>query len=274
MKEFNVKYNNILYTLDSETGLMSLKFKDNVLDGLNEKHKMMFREYILPMLAMNNKFILTGSLSLKLLGFEPMDEIGDFDFGLTDTFTEDEYNTLKNFFGLKDRKGDNEYSFEAESNGFDSKAHMWPFIKHIYEGNEDNNELFRPANILKIDIFNDEIIRPRDIIKVYFENFEIKLVHPSITWSYRMRYALDLRSSVTLKYWKRSKEFMDSIHKHYFKTLKNLQKMIMRVHEHNTNLENNKDRINRLRYIVTLREHSMDDFLKIIFDEGEEHREA
>jgi hypothetical protein len=49
---------------------------------------------------MNEKFCLTGSLSLKLLGFVPMDKVGDFDFGLLDAFTEDEYNAIKNFFQL------------------------------------------------------------------------------------------------------------------------------------------------------------------------------
>jgi antitoxin component YwqK of YwqJK toxin-antitoxin module len=62
------------------------------------KRKEIFEKYILPMLAMNDKFLLTGSLSLKLLGFEPIDEIGDFDLGLLSKFTEDDYHNLKSFF--------------------------------------------------------------------------------------------------------------------------------------------------------------------------------
>jgi hypothetical protein len=61
---------NIQYTIDSNTGLMRLKFKKNILNTLEGDRKDIFEKYILPMLAMNDKFCLTGSLSLKLLGFE------------------------------------------------------------------------------------------------------------------------------------------------------------------------------------------------------------
>ena len=88
---------NIHYDINSETGLMRLKFKNNIIDSLGDS-KIVFEKYILPMLAMNDKFVLTSSLSLKLLGFEPMDKVGDFDFGLLDAFTEEDYNALNAFY--------------------------------------------------------------------------------------------------------------------------------------------------------------------------------
>ena len=88
---------NIVYDINSDTGVMRLKFKKDCLNPLGNK-KEIFEKYILPMLAMNDKFLLTGSLSLKLLGFEPIDEIGDFDLGLLSKFTEDDYHNLKSFF--------------------------------------------------------------------------------------------------------------------------------------------------------------------------------
>ena len=103
---------NIHYDISSETGLMNLKFKNTILDPLGY-NKEIFEKYILPMLSMNDKFVLTGSLSLKLMGFEPMDKVGDFDFGLLDTFTEEEYVALKNFFQLSDLS--NGYGQESES---------------------------------------------------------------------------------------------------------------------------------------------------------------
>ena len=59
-----------------------------------------------------------------------------------------------------------------------------------------------------MDIFNDEILRKRDIITIYYDEFPVRLVHPSVTLSYRMRYALDIRSSQTFKYWEKMKVFI------------------------------------------------------------------
>jgi hypothetical protein len=120
---------NIKYTIDSDTGLMRLQFKKNVLDPLDNKD--IFEKYILPIMAMNENFCLTGSLSLKMLGFEPMDNVGDFDLALMNTFTEDEYNNIKNFFQLHDSKEGYEFSERGNIpvNRFDPKAHMWQLRK-------------------------------------------------------------------------------------------------------------------------------------------------
>lgn len=264
---------NIVYDLDSSTGLMKLKFKSNVLDPLDKQNKEEFNKFVLPILAMNNKFVLTGSFSLKLLGFEPMDSVGDFDFGLMDTFTEDEYNTLINFFNLKHRTSSHYFNDEdnKSENKFNPKARMYPLSKYWTDENEIPqqsksliNNLFLPYNF-KLDIFNDEILRPRDIITIYYDDYELKLVHPSITWSYRMRYALDSRSATVIKYWNRAKEFMDSKNKHYFTLLNQIQKMVMRVHEHNTHVEGNKERIEYIRELVRQREHNLNSFIEGLY---------
>jgi hypothetical protein len=206
---------NIHYDINSETGLMNLKFKKTILDPLGD-NKDIFEKYILPMLSMNEKFVLTGSLSLKLLGFEPMDKVGDFDFGLLDTFTEEEYVSLKNFFGLHDTAhGYGREQFPQDITPkpeFYPKAHMWQFSKRWSEPVDADlaKELF-----FKMDIFNDEMLRKKDIITIYYEDFPVRLVHPSITLSYRMRYALDVRSSTTFKYWEKMKAFMDNAKSYY-----------------------------------------------------------
>ena len=187
---------NIVYDINPETGLMRLKFKDGLLNSLNEDNREAFDKYLLPLLAMNDKFVLTGSLSLKLLGFEPLDKVGDFDIGLTSAFTEEEFTTVKNFFGFFTSYGE-KYGYESDKKGFDPNAHLWQFSKH-WEINV-NEELSRSTEI-KIDVFNDEMLRKRDIIEIYFDDFPVRLIHPSITYSYRMRYALDQRSSTTFKY--------------------------------------------------------------------------
>jgi len=254
---------NIKYTIDSDTGLMRLQFKKNILDPLANKD--IFEKYILPILAMNENFCLTGSLSLKMLGFEPMGNIvGDFDLALMDTFTEDEYNAIKNFFQLYNASEG--YDFDNGTplkNKFDPKAHMWQLRKSWEE--VVNEELGRSRHF-KIDIFNDEMIRKKDIITIYYDDFPIKLVHPSITFSYRMRYALDTRSSTTFKYYEKIKALMDN-GKSYYNNIRAISKMYARVHEHNANVEGNENKIKYIRDLIDRRNYNMDEFFKKVFEE-------
>ena len=253
---------NIIYDINPETGLMRLKFKSDLLKSLDKDNREAFEKYLLPLLAMNDKFVLTGSLSLKLLGFEPLDKVGDFDLGLTSPFTEEEFHTIKNFFGFFTTYGE-KYGYEPDITKFDPNAHLWQFGKH-WEVNVDET-LNRMAEI-KIDIFNDETLRKKDIIEVYFDDFLIKLIHPSVTYSYRMRYALDQRGSTSYKYWERMSEFMKNAKQYYLK-IRAIYKMIARVHEHNANIEGDKDRINKIRSLIDRRAHNMEEFFEKVFKE-------
>jgi hypothetical protein len=200
-----------------------------------------------------------------MLGFEPMDNVGDFDLALMNTFTEDEYNNIKNFFQLHDSKEGYEFSERGNIpvNRFDPKAHMWQLRKSWEE--EVNEELGRSRRF-KLDIFNDEMIRVKDTIVIYYDDFPIKLVHPSITLSYRMRYALDTRSSTTFKYWEKMKAFMDNA-KAYYQHIKLISKMYARVHEHNANVEGNEKKIEYIRSLIDRRNYNMDEFFKKVFEE-------
>jgi hypothetical protein len=244
---------------------MRLEFKKDLLNPLGDK-KEIFEKYILPMLAMNNKFILTGSLSLKLLGFEPIEGVGDFDLALLDKFTEEDYHNIKNFFGLHDNIHDNNYGNVSDKPFvFDLKARLWQFSKSWAEST-DNPDINK-SMFFKLDIFNDEIIRERDTITVYYDEFPIKLVHPSITLSYRMRYALDVRGATAFKYWEKMKVLMDNA-KSYYNNLRAIQQMNMRVHEHNVSITNNKEKLSRIRSLVQRREINIDDFFNKVFDQS------
>ena len=253
---------NIIYDISPKTGLMRLKFKDGLLNPLLEDNREAFDKYLLPLLAMNDKFVLTGSLSLKLLGFEPLDKVGDFDIGLTSAFTEEEFTTIKNFFGFFTSYGE-KYGHVPDKKEFDPNAHLWQFSKH-WEINV-NEELSRSTEI-KIDIFNDEMLRKKDIIEIYFGDFPIRLIHPSVTYSYRMRYALDQRGSTTFKYWERMDHFMKNAKQYYLK-IRAIYKMIARVHEHNANVEGNKEKIDRLRTLIDKRENNISEFFEQVFKE-------
>lgn len=253
---------NIVYDINPDTGIMRLKFKNDLLKSLNEDNREAFDKYLLPLLAMNDKFVLTGSLSLKLLGFEPLDKVGDFDIGLTSAFTEEDFNTIKNFFGFYTSYGE-KYGHTPETKQFDPNAHLWQFVKNWSV--DYGNELAREAEI-KIDVFNDEMLRKKDIIEIWYDDFPIRLIHPSVTYSYRMRYALDVRSSTTFKYWERMDKFMKNAKQYYIK-VRAIYKMIARVYEHNANIENNKEKINKIRALVDRRAYNMDEFFERVFKE-------
>jgi hypothetical protein len=257
---------NIVYDINPETGMMKLKFKKDLLSSLNSDNKEAFEKYLLPLLAMNEKFVLTGSLSLKLLGFEPLDKVGDFDLGLTSPFTEEEFNTIKNFFGFFTSYGE-KYGHTPETRKFDPNAHLWQFVKNWNEPVELSSldGLDRTVEI-KIDIFNDEMLRKKDIIEIWFDDFPIRLIHPSITYSYRMRYALDQRGSTAFKYWTRMDEFMKNAKQYYLK-IRAIYKMIARVHEHNANVEGNQEKITKLRALIDKRENNVNEFFDKIFKE-------
>ena len=257
---------NIIYDIDSQTGKLRLKFKSNVLDGLDEMTRDAFDKFVLPMLTMGDKFVLTGSLSLKLLGFEPMKDVGDFDFGLSKEFTEEDYNNIKNFFDLHDTSHGYSFGDKFHIPKFDPKAHMWQFTKSWKESQNDTLDIDLDLHkYFKVDIFNDEILRKKDIITVYYDDFELQLIHPSITYSYRMRYALDPRSSTAFKYWERMNGFMKDA-KPYYNKIKAIYKMIARVYEHNTNIEGDQKKITYIRGLIDKRDYNMDEFFKQVFE--------
>lgn len=251
---------NIQYHINSETGLMNLKFKKDTLNPLGIK-KDTFEKFILPMLAMNDKFVLTGSLSLKFLGIEPMDGVGDFDFGLTSPFTEDDYLSLKTFFDLSESNHGYDSHNRKEEPKFNPNAHLWQLSKRIFDENNEESDLI---DVLKLDIFNDEMLRKRDIITIHYDEFPVKIIHPSITLSYRMRYALDIRSTTTFKYWRKMKEFMDDS-KPYYNQIRLIAKMVARVAEHNASIENDKEKLNYLKNLIYSREKNAEVFLDNAF---------
>ena len=253
---------NIIYDINPETGLMKLKFKKNIFKTFNSDNHEAFDKYLLPLLAMNDEFVLTGSFSLKLLGFEPLDKIGDFDIGLTSIFTEEKYNTIKNFFGFY-TSYEEKYGYKHDKEEFNPNAHLWQFGKH-WDVNVDDT-VNRLAGI-KIDIFNDEIFREKDIIEIWYNNFPLRFVHPCITYSYRMRYALDQRGYKKFKYWESMSGFMKNSKEYYLK-IRAIYKMITRIQEHNANIENNKEKINKIRELSDKRERNIETFFKQAFNE-------
>jgi hypothetical protein len=81
-----------------------------------------------------------------------------------------------------------------------------------------------------------------------------------------MRYALDVRTSKTFKYWEQMMDRMKNA-KSYYNMIRAIYKMISRVHEHNTNIEDNKEKLIRLRALIDRREEYADSFMDKVFKE-------
>jgi hypothetical protein len=81
-----------------------------------------------------------------------------------------------------------------------------------------------------------------------------------------MRYALDQRGSTTFKYWERMDHFMKNAKQYYLK-IRAIYKMIARIHEHNANVEGNKEKIVRIRELADRRDHNIESFFEQVFKE-------
>jgi hypothetical protein len=154
-----------------------------------------FEEYAIPIMnILKDKLVLTGSLSLKLLGvpFARKElKSSDFDFGLRAPLTIDEFVHFKDFFELQSNFEDQE-KYNAE----DEKREPRPYTPEI----ELINKLitlkkvkFNSDNgidlIYKMDIFNYDYILPKDIIEIEYKGYIIPVIHPGITISYKAKYA-------------------------------------------------------------------------------------
>ena len=154
-----------------------------------------FEEYVIPIMnILKDKLVLTGSLSLKLLGV-PFTRRGlknsDFDFGLRAPLTIDEFIHFKDFLELQSNFEEQE-KYSAE----DEEREPRPYTPEI----ELSNRLItlkrikhNPDNsidlIYKMDIFNCDYMLPKDIIEIKYKEYTIPVVHPGVTISYKAKYA-------------------------------------------------------------------------------------
>lgn len=155
-----------------------------------------FNEHAASMISFTGgNLVLTGSLSLKLLGIPLNREVknSDFDFALKRSFTEDEYLHFKDFFGLESNAEEIE-KYNAESEGRD------PVPISISEELENRlitlKKVIRRADgssytAFKMDIFNFDYLKDKDIIDITLKDTfaTIPVAHPAVTISYKAKYA-------------------------------------------------------------------------------------
>jgi hypothetical protein len=194
---------------------------------------------IIPMIKVQPKLLLTGSLSLYMLDILKR-KSNDVDLGLKESLTKEELELLINFFELKIASSSSdvdEYSnsvstrpktidelLKCDIMSFLVKNPMWK----NGDMDETKDEAKEDMYLFKIDIFNKVLVEDKDIIVVNYEftsptsvntNITIPLCHPSIPISYKAKYAFDPRVSSSYKHSNDLKDLLLNLQS-YFEVIK------------------------------------------------------
>jgi len=151
-----------------------------------------YEDVLFPLVSINPKFILGGSLVLHMLGILKIDfddRFPDLDLVIESPLNEMDFMIIKDFFNLKYlNKSRYWYGNEDNSNLQPWKNKIIQFGKLEKNSSGDNNILS-----LKIDIFNGDSVIKKDIFYVDYKGIRLKMVHPSTIISHKLKYALDDR---------------------------------------------------------------------------------
>lgn len=191
-----------------------------------------YDDIIFALTSINDKLILGGSLGLYVMGIIDYDfknRKPDIDFSLTEPLTEDELLTLKDFFNLDYVIGKGDYDTTESPDGYkikgNTKTDKHFAQKELIQLYKFSTEWVIPSgdngNIeYTVDFFNSQYIKPRDIVYVDYNGVKLKVNHPSITLSYKSRYAYDNRVG---KQYKHFKDIGDINWKKYFQIVKSIK---------------------------------------------------
>jgi hypothetical protein len=173
---------------------------------------------ILGILAFSDKFILTGSQLLYSTGVMNRTP-NDIDFALKESLTVDELNHIKDFFNLKTNNEGKKYidhNNELVINEYNPEKELEKeLIQFLYEDDK--------GFMCKIDFFNKEYFTSRDIsIIPYNDVTTIQVLHPSISISYKAKYAFDPRVGESFKHMNDLKDIIINGHE-YFRITKDIQ---------------------------------------------------
>jgi hypothetical protein len=149
---------------------------------------------LIPLISINQKMVLGGSLCLHLLDIMDIDfekRPSDLDISLSDKLTVEELLIIKDFFNLNIR-----YRYTDYSKSYRDKIE---FIKRDISKvlKRELVQLFNEK--IKIDIFNTDL-KNDDIFTFDYEGLKIKMVYPSIILSHKSKYAYDPRVGASRKH--------------------------------------------------------------------------
>jgi len=189
-----------------------------------------WEDRIIPLMTLNDTFVLGGSLALyilKMMDYNFKERTPDLDFSLTEPFEEKKFLTLIDFFNLSVVRGVNDYGDDGHPiYNLNPKTvlekelimleHSGNIVKAIEEDKLDEYQ----EKYYRVDFFNNNFLKKKDWFELDYFGTPIKITHPSVILSAKMKYATDNRVG------KQHKHFQDikSIDwKEYFKIVKRIQ---------------------------------------------------
>lgn len=184
-----------------------------------------WEDRIIPLMTVNDKFILGGSIALHILKIMDYDfdkRTPDLDFSLIEPFEEKEFLTLIDFFNFSVIRGVNDYGDDGypimNSNPIKSLEKELIMLESnlVIDPSETNWKHM----YYRVDFFNKNYLKKKDWFELDYFGTPLKLTHPSVILSAKMMYATDNRVG------KQHKHFQDikSIDwKEYFKIVKRIQ---------------------------------------------------
>jgi hypothetical protein len=200
------------------------------MEYLINKLPQTWEDRIIPLMTLNDTFVLGGSLALhilKMMDYNFKERTPDLDFSLTEPFEEKKFLTLIDFFNLSVVRGVNDYGDDGHPiYNLNPKTvlekelimleHSGNIVKAIEEDKLDEYQ----EKYYRVDFFNNNFLKKKDWFELNYFGTPIKITHPSVILSAKMKYATDNRVG------KQHKHFQDikSIDwKEYFKIVKRIQ---------------------------------------------------
>jgi hypothetical protein len=201
-----------------------------------------YENILLPLITINPKLVLGGSLALHILDIMDYDfnnRKPDLDFSLLEPLTEEELIIIKDFFNLDFiiRRNDYETEIEEVDGNLKHKFKKNKSVSHFLT--KDIIQLFKPNLITHIngsnlesdgsehwdkeyiiDFFNKTYLPNKELIKIPYKDFELRLTHPSYILSHKSKYAYDNRVG---KQYKHFQDLQKINWKKYFTIIKKFQ---------------------------------------------------
>ena len=178
-----------------------------------------YENFLKTALNIQPKLVITGTLGLKLCGLFKEREIGDLDFNVIGSLTEDEVLVFKDFFDLTPVQGKTEYGLTPKSN-----LQSWSVKRALenplliqfkkYPKTTGDPTIWSPDDkTYKIDIFHKSELSKKEIIllDLRFNDGTVipcKVTYPPTIISHKARLAFD--------------PLMKEHRKHYYDIIKNV----------------------------------------------------
>jgi len=190
------------------------------------------------MLNICPKLVLTGSAvlcSTRILNRAP----GDLDFGIREPLNEGDVKVLMDFFNLQERLNIDRYGdiipYHNEGKEKNKPMHEKDILcfEYIVPDGVDspiNNWTNNTLKYVKIDIFTKEKLSNNDLVIMDYFGTKLKVAHPSIPLSYKMRYALNPQIDARIKHKDDLMNISDQ-YEHLTKDLISVSRLKIRNHE-------------------------------------------